>query len=139
MSSAAELLVQTARRRELHHSIILHGPAPDALRELAMSVARALNCEGCDDASCASCRKIDRGSHPDIHVIAVDEGKKMISAEQIRAMVGAASLRQESCPRASGTLPNLPGGGHVQSRGLSRSRNEPAAAASPRARHSFRR
>ena len=93
MSSAAELLVQTARRRELHHSIILHGPAPDALRELAMSVARALNCEGCDDASCASCRKIDRGSHPDIHVIAVDEGKKMISAEQIRAMVGDASLR----------------------------------------------
>jgi DNA polymerase-3 subunit delta' len=94
MSSAAELLVETARRGELHHAIILHGPAPDSLREIAMRMARALNCQG-DSAEgpCASCRKIDRGIHPDVHVVAVEEGRKMIAAEQIRAMVAGASLR----------------------------------------------
>lgn len=94
MSAAAELLVETARRRELHHAIILHGPAPDQLRATAMRLARALNCEG-DPAGelCAACGKIERGTHPDVHVIAIEEGKKMIAVEQIRGMVAGATLR----------------------------------------------
>ncbi len=94
MSSATELLVETACRRELHHSIILHGPAPDALREIAMRLARALNCEGDPKGGlCAACGKIDRGTHPDVHFIGIDEGKKMIAVEQIREMVAGATLR----------------------------------------------
>jgi DNA polymerase III gamma/tau subunit len=92
--SASALLLETARRGELHHSIILHGPAAGTLRDLAMRMAKALNCLGDPPhGPCASCGKIDRGTHPDVHLLAVDEGKKMISAEQIRAMVGEAALR----------------------------------------------
>ena len=35
MTTAAELLLDTARRGELHHSMILHGPSRDELRALA--------------------------------------------------------------------------------------------------------
>ena len=44
MSSAAELLLDTARRSELHHSVILHGHVRQSLRETAMAIAKSLNC-----------------------------------------------------------------------------------------------
>ena len=44
MSEKAALLLDTARRGELHHAIILFGPAPDALRALALQVAKTLEC-----------------------------------------------------------------------------------------------
>jgi DNA polymerase III gamma/tau subunit len=94
MSSAAELLVETARRRELHHSVILHGPSPEALRDLAIRLACALNCEGAEPPDdCIACRKIMRGMHPDVHMIGVEENRKMIAVEQIREMVAGATLR----------------------------------------------
>lgn len=94
MSAAVELLVDTARRGELHHSIILHGPSPDALREVAMRLAHALECEGDpEDGLCAACGKIERGTHPDVHRIGVEEGRKMIAVDQIREMVSSAALR----------------------------------------------
>ena len=44
MNSAAQLLLDTARRGELHHAIIIHGPAAPPLRELAVGIAKTLNC-----------------------------------------------------------------------------------------------
>lgn len=94
MSAAVELLVDTARRGELHHSIILHGPSPDALRAVALRLAHALECEGDPKKGlCAACGKVDRGTHPDVHWIGVDEGRKMIAVEQIREMVAGAAMR----------------------------------------------
>src|SRR5688500_14378949 len=93
-SHAAELLVETARRGQLHHSIILHGPVSPQLGELATSMAKALNCEnGSAGDDCASCGKIDRRSHPDVHRIVVEEGRKLIAVERIRQMVSEATLR----------------------------------------------
>jgi DNA polymerase III delta prime subunit len=94
MSTAAELLLATARRGGIHHSIILQGSSPDALRALAISVARALNCfNGTSGDSCIACQKIDRGIHPDVHLVSVSDERKLISAEQVRGVVTGASLR----------------------------------------------
>ena len=92
--TTSTLLLDTARRGELHHSIILAGPVPDQLRQLATSIARALNClnQTSGDA-CVSCQKIERGTHPDVHVISVADDRKLISVEQIRNLVNAATMR----------------------------------------------
>ena len=94
MSTATELLFQTARRGELHHALILHGVEPATLRDTAVSLAKTLNCEnniGGDD--CTSCTKIDRGVHPDVHFVGVADERKMIAVEQIREMIAGATLR----------------------------------------------
>ena len=94
MNDAASLLLDTARRGELHHAIILHGPASAALRVLAMNVAKALNClNGTTGDDCAACQRIERHTHPDVHFIEVGGERKMISVEQIRDIVAGAGMR----------------------------------------------
>jgi hypothetical protein len=94
MTSTSSLLLDTARRGELHHAIILHGPMLAPLRDLAVRVAKTLNClERSTGDDCISCQRIDRRIHPDVHIVEVSEEKKMISIEQIRAIVSEATLR----------------------------------------------
>jgi DNA polymerase III delta prime subunit len=94
MNHAATLLADTAQRGELHHAVILHGPSPDALREAAVRIAKALNCaNGTTGDSCLACQRIERRIHPDVHVIEVGGERKMISVEQIRDLVTGAALR----------------------------------------------
>lgn len=94
MNRTAALLLDTARRNELHHAVILHGPAPEMLRDLAVRIAKTLNCfDGSNGDDCAACTKIDRGIHPDVHFIGVGGDRKQISIEQIREIVSGASLR----------------------------------------------
>jgi len=94
VNDAAALLAETAKRGELHHAIILHGPAPDALRRAAIQIAKALNCvnktQGDD---CLACQRIERNIHPDVHIVEVGSERKMISVEQIRDLLSSASLR----------------------------------------------
>jgi DNA polymerase III delta prime subunit len=93
-ATASSLLLETARCGELHHAIILHGPSAPPLRDLALRVAKTLNClERSTGDQCASCVKIDRRIHPDVHFVEVGGEKKLISVEQIREIVQGASLR----------------------------------------------
>ncbi|HKR98533.1 MAG TPA: hypothetical protein VJU79_03360 [Candidatus Dormibacteraeota bacterium] len=94
MTTAAEVIVDTARRGELHHAVILHGPAPDELRKLSVRIAKALNClNRTTGDSCESCRRIDQRLHPDVHFVEVAGDRKLISIEQIRELVSEATLR----------------------------------------------
>jgi DNA polymerase-3 subunit delta' len=92
--SAPDLLLETARRGELHHAILLYGPAPEALRALALQVAKTLNClNGTTGDDCTVCARIERRMHPDVHMIEVGDERKMISVEQIRGLVAGAGMR----------------------------------------------
>lgn len=92
--SASTLLLDTARRGELHHAVILAGPVPEQLRALAVSIAKSLNClNQTSGDSCTACQKIDRAAHPDVHFVSVAEDRKLISVEQIRSLVNEAALR----------------------------------------------
>lgn len=94
MKSAAGLLLDTARRGELHYSIILHGPAHEELQALALDAAKALNClnrTAGDD--CTACQRIERRIHPDVHFIEVAGDRKQISVDQIRDILENAALR----------------------------------------------
>ncbi|MGA7615407.1 MAG: DNA polymerase III subunit [Thermoanaerobaculia bacterium] len=92
--SATRLLYKTASRGGLHHALILHGPDPNRLRDVAIGIAKALQCpEGSLGDSCPTCSRIDRGAHPDVKTIAVAEQRKLIAIEQIRGMIAEATLR----------------------------------------------
>lgn len=92
--TAIDLLLETARRGELHHAIILHGANGDALLQTGMAIAKALNClEGTTGDQCASCSRIERRIHPDVHFIEVAGEKKLISVEQIRELLEGATMR----------------------------------------------
>ncbi len=94
MTTAGNLLVDTARRGELHHAVILHGPDRELLRDVAMHIARTLNClNGTTGDDCAACQRIERHIHPDVHFIEVTGDRKLISIEQIREIVSGATFR----------------------------------------------
>ncbi len=94
MTRVDDLLLDTARRGELHHAVILHGPSAPTLSSLALRIARALNCiEGTTGDDCLACRKIEKGTHPDVHMVGVDENRKLIAVDQIREMIGGAAHR----------------------------------------------
>ena len=94
MSAAAELLLETERRGELHHAILCHGPSAAALREVSVGIAKTLNClNGTAGDDCSACQRIERRMHPDVHFIEVTGDRKMISVDQIREIVAAATLR----------------------------------------------
>jgi DNA polymerase III delta prime subunit len=93
-ATTSSLLLDTARRGELHHAIILHGPSAPLLRDTAVRLAKTLNCVNATTGDdCASCLRIDRRSHPDVHFVEAAADRKLISIEQIRDIVGEATLR----------------------------------------------
>ncbi len=86
-------------RGRLAHSYIFIGPGSIGKSETALAVAKLLNCEKqmagseyffCDE--CPSCRKINSGNHPDIHIFAgtIEEGIKI---EQVRELLSQIRLR----------------------------------------------
>jgi DNA polymerase III subunit delta' len=94
MTTAPPVVLETARRGELHHALIFHGPSAPALRDAALATAKALNClNGSTGDTCPVCHKIDRGIFPDVHLITVADDRKLISVDQIREVVSGAALR----------------------------------------------
>ena len=94
MSATASLVLDTARRGELHHAVILYGPVPAPLRDVAVRIAKTINClNGSTGDDCLSCQRIDRRIHPDVHFIEVGGERKLISIEQVREVVAEATLR----------------------------------------------
>ncbi len=94
MTTTTSLILDTARRGELHHAIILYGPSAPLLRDVGVRIAKTLNCvnEGTGD-DCLSCQRIDRRTHPDVHFVEAAADKKMISVDQIRELVEEATMR----------------------------------------------
>jgi DNA polymerase-3 subunit delta' len=85
---AAFLRAAVANER-LAHAMLFVGPDGVGKRCAALALAAWLQCEaGADDAcgKCKSCRQVDAGSHPDVHLVTVAQGKKEIGVEQARRL-----------------------------------------------------
>ena len=79
-----KLIINSATSRHLDQlvqtpggSFLIHGAAGVGKRTAALDVGRQMNCAGCSDATCASCRMAQAGNHPDITQIWPDEKGKI--------------------------------------------------------------
>jgi len=107
---AVSILLRTLMRDRVPSAYLFAGESGIGKRYAAFNLAKAINClhgegslftaddTGSDDGSgpdscdvCASCRKIDAGTHPDLVVVAPEKGE--IRVDEIRAVEDALSLR----------------------------------------------
>ena len=105
-----ERLGERAVRGDVAHAYELSGPRSIGKHTVAIRLAQTLSCTaeprvsgGC--GTCAACRKIERGVHPDVAVVTreVDldsrNDRKNITIEQIRTMQQDLALRPLEGPR----------------------------------------
>ena len=94
---AAKRLLQThLRTGAVANAYLFAGPDGVGKRRLAVEMAKALNCSGdgakpCD--ACSICGRINRGVHPDVHVLSPGGASDQIKIEEIRTLLGRIALR----------------------------------------------
>jgi DNA polymerase-3 subunit delta' len=92
---AISLLRRATETDRLSHALLFTGPKGVGRFLTALTVAKALNClqglksDSCD--RCLPCTKIDKGVHPDVHLLA-PEGPSL-RIDQIRSLALEATLR----------------------------------------------
>ncbi|HMN43308.1 MAG TPA: DNA polymerase III subunit delta' [Povalibacter sp.] len=88
-AAAIEQMKSAWEADRLPHAILLQGADGLGTRQLAAWLAAAVLCESSTVTlqhcgKCASCQLIAAGSHPDLHWVRPEEGKQLISVDQIR-------------------------------------------------------
>jgi DNA polymerase-3 subunit delta' len=91
---AVEFLQHSLATGRVAHAYLFTGPPQVGKRKLALALAQALNCTGDEPpcGECASCRKLDNGTHPDIRVIEGEGAGGSIKIDQVRALKREAIL-----------------------------------------------
>jgi DNA polymerase-3 subunit delta' len=90
-----DILRRTLAAQQVRHAYLFTGPQRIGKTLLAQRFAQTLLCTGSQDPhvapqepcnNCLSCRKIQHGNHPDLHMIARSPDKQFILIEQVRAL-----------------------------------------------------
>ncbi|MGG4398439.1 DNA polymerase III subunit delta' [Paenibacillus thiaminolyticus] len=84
---AKTLLQNGLRSGKVSHAYLFSGPKGTGRLQTAITFTKALFCENATDDACGeclSCRKIEHGNHPDVHVIS-PEGQS-IKIDQVREL-----------------------------------------------------
>ena len=90
---ALALLARAAASGQVSHAYLFTGPRNVGKTTLALAFAALLECETPDLAAgiacgvCASCRKIAHGNHPDVTLVAPEEGKRQLGVDAVRETV----------------------------------------------------
>ncbi|MBZ5535892.1 MAG: AAA family ATPase [Acidobacteriia bacterium] len=85
--TSVRTLRQALETKRFPDSLLFAGSEGIGKRTLALMLAKALNClevEGSFCNHCASCRKIEAGTHPDVGVVGLLEEKHFLQIDQIR-------------------------------------------------------
>lgn len=97
-----EVLRRSLRSGKTPHSYLFEGIPGCGRRKTALTLIQALFCTALTDDACGvcpSCRKIEGGNHPDIHLVAPLPDKRDISVEQLRDLQHELALRPYEAPR----------------------------------------
>lgn len=96
------LLQRSLARGRLGHAYLFSGDQLEELESLARTLAKTLNCQNpvkengaaidcCDE--CASCRKIDNETHPDIHWARPESKSRLVTVDQMRELMREIQLK----------------------------------------------
>ena len=93
---AIELLTSSIEHGRVAHAYLFAGPPGVGKGLVAREFAKTLNCEQggavpCD--ACLACRKIDRGTHPDVLWFRPAGAMRMIRVEQVAEFLQAAAFK----------------------------------------------
>ncbi len=108
------LLSQEVAADLVSHAYLFTGPEGVGKSTLALAFAQLLLCrqpnlrtgDGCDE--CDHCRKIRRGTHPDVAVIEAEEGKRLLGVDLIReSVIRVANLAPSEARRRVFILPDV--------------------------------
>jgi DNA polymerase-3 subunit delta' len=101
-AQAVQLLQRSLERDRLSHAYLFSGAQLAHLEGVARTLAKVLNClnpmreagaglDCCDQ--CASCRKIDQDTHPDIQWVRPESKSRIITIDQMRELMQVLSLK----------------------------------------------
>jgi len=94
--SALSILKENIAKNRISSSYLFAGPDGIGKAIAAQNFAKAINCLGKDKLpcdNCASCRKIDSKSHPDVFFIEPKGASSSIVIDQIRTLIAKANLK----------------------------------------------
>ena len=91
-----KILQTHLRTGRVANAYLLAGPEGVGKRRLALEMAKALNCaeggiEPCE--RCSTCAQIQRGTHPDVHVMSPGGASDQIKIDEVRHLIGRLALR----------------------------------------------
>jgi DNA polymerase-3 subunit delta' len=91
---AVTLLRRGLASGRVAHAYLLCGPPQIGKTRLALTLAQALNCQAADPpcGHCPSCQKIERGAHPDVHLLTGEGAGGSFKIDQVRALQREAVL-----------------------------------------------
>lgn len=92
-------LYEVLRRGQLPHALLFVGQ-PEVTRDLTEFLAKIILCQGdpVPCGTCDACKKMERGAHPDYHVIDADAEASLKTAE-VEALQARLALRAHSGSR----------------------------------------
>jgi DNA polymerase III delta' subunit len=93
-SRTKQILKKSLERNRIPNSLLFSGPEGVGKREVALVLAKAMNClknrsDACD--VCASCQSITKGNFPDVRILFPE--KNVLKIEQMREMKQTAYLK----------------------------------------------
>lgn len=84
--------LRAARALRMHHALLLTGSPGAGKSTVARWIAGALLCPSDLDQEqpcgvCRTCRRVQTGQHPDVHVLAPEAGKREIKVDHVRELL----------------------------------------------------
>ena len=95
--SAVAVVARAIGSERPAHALLLAGPGQVGKTTLALDLAAGLLCLAADPAErpcrgCTACRKVERGSHPDLHRLAPEGPGAQVRLGQVQELASALSL-----------------------------------------------
>ena len=88
---AVQQLQLAVKRDNVPHALLITGPASVGKRTLALKLAQAMHCTAerreqrpCNQ--CSACQRLNSGNHPDLRLLAPEEGKRGVKIGPIREL-----------------------------------------------------